>query len=187
MLAFLSQNWWVLVIRGVAAVLFGVMTFVWPVVTLAVLILMWGAYALVDGVVAIAGVFRRPSGTPFPWWLFITGVAGVAAGVFTAINPKLTGLALLTLIAAFAIVRGIMQVAAAIRLRDEIDNEWLLGIAGVLLAVFGVLLMLAPGAGALALALWIGALAVTVGVLEIIVGIRLRSGAQRPGQAATAH
>ncbi|HEX6944766.1 MAG TPA: HdeD family acid-resistance protein [Casimicrobiaceae bacterium] len=174
MLDFLAKNWWVLVLRGVAAVLFGVMTFVWPVITIAVLVLMWGAYALVDGVFAVIGSFKRGAGQAFPWWLFITGLAGVLAGVFTFVNPALTASALLLLIAAFCIVRGIMQIAAAIRLRDEIDHEWLMGIAGVLSAVFGVMVMIFPGAGAVAIVFWIGALAVAVGVLEIIVGIRLK-------------
>ena len=184
MLDFLSKNWWVLVVRGVAAVLFGVMTFVWPVITLAVLVLMWGAYALVDGVFAVIGSFKRDAGQAFPWWLFITGLAGVLAGVFTFVNPALTAAALLLLIAAFCIVRGIMQIAAAIRLRDEIDHEWLLGIAGVLSAVFGVMVMVFPGAGAVAIVFWIGALAVAVGVLEIIArhppqGARRQGGSER--------
>lgn len=182
MLEFLSKNWWVLVVRGVAAVLFGVLTFVWPALSLAVLVLTWGAYALVDGAFAIAGSFRRTD-SGFPWWLFLTGVAGVAAGVFTFAKPGLTALALVTLIAAFAIVRGIMQIAAAIRLRHEIEHEWLLGLAGVLSAAFGVVLMIFPGPGALAMVAWIGAIAVVMGVMEIAAGIRLR---QAPPQAAIA-
>lgn len=174
MLEFLTRNWWVLVVRGAAAVLFGVMTFVWPAITLAVLVLLWGAYALADGALAVWGAFKRGAGQAFPWWLFIAGVAGVAAGVYTFLNPGLTALALLVLIGAFAVLRGIMQIAAAIRLRDEIEHEWLLGLSGVLCAVFGVLVLVAPGAGALAIALWIGALAAAVGVMEIAAGIRLR-------------
>lgn len=173
MLDFLARNWWVLILRGVAGVLFGVMTFVWPKLSLAALVLVWGAYALADGVLSIAGSFKRGR-ERFPWWLFLTGIVGVAAGVFTFLNPALTGLALLTLIAAFAIVRGIMEIAAAIKLRHEIDNEWLLVTAGVLSVIFGVLVMVNPGAGALAIALWIGAIVAAVGILEIVAGIRLR-------------
>lgn len=180
MLDFLARNWWVLVLRGVAGVLFGVATFVWPVISIALLVLMWGAYALVDGVFALIGSFK--SGRDgFPWWLFLAGLAGVAAGVFTFVNPAITALALLTLIAAFAIVRGVMQIAAAIKLRKEIEHEWLLVTAGVLSVVFGVLVMLFPGAGALAVVLWIGVAIAAIGVLEIVAGIRLKG---RTGAAA---
>ena len=172
-LEFLAKHWWVLVVRGVAGVLFGVVTFVWPVISIAVLVLMWGAYAFVDGAFAIAGAFKGAR-DGFPWWLFLAGLAGVAAGVFTFLNPALTALALLTLIAAFAIVRGAMQIAAAIRLRKEIEHEWLLVAAGVLSLVFGVLVMLNPGAGALAIVVWIGAVVAAIGVLEIAAGIRLK-------------
>jgi len=183
MLEFLAKNWWVLVLRGVCAVIFGVMTFVWPVISIAVLVLMWGAYALSDGILAIIGSFKGSHASGFPWWLLITGIVGVAAGILTFVNPKMTALALLTLIAAFAIVRGVMQIAAAIRLRHEIEHEWLLAIAGILLVVFGVLVAIFPGAGALAIVTWIGAIAVGIGVLEIIAGIRLKGSARA---AATA-
>jgi uncharacterized membrane protein HdeD (DUF308 family) len=182
MLDFLARNWWVLVVRGVAAVLFGVATFVWPALSLAVLVLMWGAYALVDGVFAIVGSFKGGR-EGFPWWLFLTGIAGLAAGIFTFVSPGITALVLLTLIGAFSIVRGVMEIAAAIRLRHEIDNEWLLVTAGLLTVAFGVLVMLFPGAGALAIVLWIGAAVTAVGVLEIIAGLRLKG---RPAAGAPA-
>ena len=184
MLDFLSKNWWVLVIRGVAALIFGVLTFVWPAISLAVLVLMWGAYALVDGVFAVIGSFKRPGGTGFPWWLLLTGIAGIVVGLITFANPTITAIALLTLIAVFAIVRGIMQIAAAIKLRHEIEHEWLLAIAGILALAFGVLVMLYPGAGALAIVLWIGAVAAVIGILEIIVGLRLKG--HRRGTASAA-
>ena len=179
MLEFLSKNWWVLVLRGVCAVLFGVMTFVWPAISIAVLVLMWGAYAFADGILSIFGSFKRGREAGFPWWLLLTGVVGVAAGVLTFINPAMTGLALLMLIAAFSIVRGVMQIAAAIRLRHEIEHEWLLAIAGVMLVVFGVLVAIFPGAGALAVVTWIGVIAVAIGVLEITVGIRVKGAAPK--------
>jgi uncharacterized membrane protein HdeD (DUF308 family) len=174
MLEFLSKNWWVLVLRGACAVVFGVMTFIWPAISIAVLVLMWGAYAFADGILAIVGSFRRRDAAGFPWWLFITGVAGVAAGVFTLVNPGMTGLALLLLIAAFSILRGIMQIAAAIRLRHEIEHEWLLVVAGMMLVAFGVLVAIFPGVGALAVVLWIAVIAVAIGVLEITAGLRLK-------------
>jgi uncharacterized membrane protein HdeD (DUF308 family) len=182
---FLATNWWVLVVRGVAAVIFGVLTFLWPALSLAVLVILWGAFALVDGVFALVAAFKRPGGTPFPWWIFITGIAGVLAGVFTFISPAITAYALLLLIAAFAIVRGVMEIAAAIRLRKEISNEWLLILAGALAVVFGVLVFLFPIAGALAVTLWIGAVSLAIGVLEIVLGFKLRRRAgPAPGEAA---
>jgi uncharacterized membrane protein HdeD (DUF308 family) len=180
MLDFLSKNWWVLVLRGVCAVLFGVMTFIWPGISIAVLVLMWGAYAFADGILSIIGSFKGGREAGFPWWLLLTGIAGVAAGALTFVNPKMTGLALLLLVAAFAIVRGIMEIAAAIRLRHEIEHEWLLAIAGVMSVVFGVFVAIFPGAGALAIVLWIGVIAVAIGVLEITVGLRLKGAAPQP-------
>ena len=174
MLTFLSRNWWVLVIRGIAAVVFGVLTFVSPMTSLAVLVLFWGAYALVDGVFAIMAAFKGPHADGFPWWMLVTGVAAVIAGIYTFIAPGLTALVLLYLIAVVAIVRGVMEISAAIRLRKEIDNEWLLGLAGAASLIFGALLFVFPGAGALALVLYIGVMAIVVGVIETVLGIRLR-------------
>ncbi len=175
MLSFLAKNWWILVVRGVAAVIFGILAFMWPALTVAVLVLFWGAYALADGVVGLFAVFKGPHADGFPWWLLIASLAGIFAGVFTFANPALTALALLTLIGAFAIVRGVMEISAAIRLRKEIDNEWLLGLAGLASVAFGALVMLAPGAGALAIVLWIGAASIVIGVLEILLGFKLKN------------
>lgn len=173
MLEFLAKHWWIVVVRGVAGVLFGVLTFVWPAISLAVLVLAWGAYALVDGVFALVASFTGAR-DGFPWWLFLSGVAGVAAGIFTFVSPAITALVLLTLIGAFSIVRGAMEIAAAIKLRKEIEHEWLIVTAGVLAVLFGVFVMIFPGAGALAIALWIGVAVGAIGVLEIIAGIRLK-------------
>jgi len=182
-LEFLSRNWWVLVVRGGAAVIFGVLAFLWPGLTLAVLVLMWGAYALVDGVVAVYGAFRR-RGEGFPWWLLLMGIAGILAGVFTFASPAITAIALLWLIAAFAIVRGVTTISAAIRLRKEVDNEWLLILSGIASLAFGALVALFPAAGALAIVLWIGAAAIVIGVLEIVLGFKVKN--RGTGHAAPA-
>ncbi len=183
MLAFLQNNWWVLVVRGVAAIAFGVLAFAWPGLALAALVLLWGAYALVDGIFGVIATFKGPNTGGFPWWMLVTGVVGIVAGIFTFVAPGVTAIALLYLIAAFAIVRGVMEIAAAIRLRKEIDNEWLLILAGVVSVIFGVVLFLFPGAGALALILWIPAFAIVIGVLEIVLGFKLRNRA--PAAALT--
>ena len=174
MLRTLAQNWWAIVLRGLCALIFGVGAFVWPGITLGVLVLFYGAYALVEGVLAVAWALmgRRPG--PFPWGVLLAGLAGVAVAIVTFLHPGLTALALLYLIAAWAIIRGVFELIAAIRLRKELENEWLLGLSGVLSIALGVVLIIAPGAGALALLWWIGAIAILIGILTIALGFRLK-------------
>ena len=175
MLGTLAQNWWAIVLRGVCAVLFGLGAFVWPGITLAVLILLYGAYALIEGVLAVAWALVGRRAGPFPWGVLLAGLAGVGVGIATFFYPGLTALALLYLIAAWAIVRGVFEIIAAIHLRKEMENEWLLGLSGLLSVVLGVFLVMAPGAGALAVLWWIGAFSMVFGVLTIILGFRLKS------------
>jgi uncharacterized membrane protein HdeD (DUF308 family) len=174
MLRTLAQNWWAIVLRGVCAVLFGVGAFAWPGLTLTVLVLLYGAYALVEGVLAVACALVGRQAGPFPWGVFLAGLAGVAVGVVTFLYPGLTALALVYLIAAWALIRGIFEIIAAVHLRKEMENEWLLGLSGLLSVVLGVLLLVAPGAGALAVLWWIGAFAIVFGVLTIMLGVRLK-------------
>ena len=179
MLRTLAQNWWAVVLRGICAVLFGLGAFVWPGITLAVLILLYGAYALADGVLAVvAAVTSRQSGA-FPWGVLLAGLAAIAAGVATLLWPGLTALVLLYLIAAWAIARGVFEVVAAIALRKEMEHEWLLAASGVLSILLGIFLVLSPGAGALALLWAIGAFAIAAGVLMIALGFRLKSAKDR--------
>ena len=171
----LVRNWWVMVLRGVAGVIFGLITFVAPGISLAALVLVFGAFAFADGILALVSAVRR-RGVSDRWWvLLLQGLAGVAAGVVTVVWPDLTTLALLYLIAAWALVIGALEIAAAIRLRKVITGEWLLALGGVAAIGFGVLLMLLPEAGALAVVLWIGAYAFVSGVLLLALGFRLRS------------
>ena len=173
MLETLARNWWAVVLRGVCAILFGLAAFAWPGITLAVLILLYGAYALADGVLAVIWSVRARQGG-FPWGVFLAGVAAIVAGLFAFVWPGLTALALLYLIAAWAIVRGVFEIIAAIRLRKEIENEWLLGLSGFVSIVLGVLLLAWPGVGVLAVLWWIGAFAIVFGVLTIVLGFRLK-------------
>lgn len=170
----LARNWWVIVLRGVLGIVFGVLTFVVPVATLGALVLLFGAYALVDGIVSILAAARGRTGGR-PWWtLVLAGFVGVGAGVVTFFWPGLTALALMYVIAVWAMVMGALQIGAAVRLRQVITNEWWLGLAGALSIVLGGLLMIAPGVGALAMVLWIGAWAVVHGISLVALGIRLR-------------
>jgi uncharacterized membrane protein HdeD (DUF308 family) len=174
MLQTLAQNWWAIVLRGISAVLFGLAAFLWPGVTLAVLVLLYGAFALADGVLAVLWALVKRPGGAFPWGVFLAGLAGIVFGVMTFLWPGLTALALLYLIAGWAIVRGIFEIIAAVHLRREIENEWLLGLSGFLAVLLGVVMFLAPGAGALAAIWWIGAFAIVVGALTISLGFRLK-------------
>ncbi len=174
MLQALAQNWWAIVVRGVFAVLFGLAAFVWPGLTLTVLVLLYGAYALVDGVLAVIWSLAGRHPGAFPWGVLLAGVAGIFFGVITFLWPGLTALALLYLIAAWAIVRGVFEVVAAVHLRREIEGEWLLALSGILSVLLGIVLILAPGAGALAVIWWVGATALVFGVLMILLGLRLK-------------
>jgi uncharacterized membrane protein HdeD (DUF308 family) len=179
MVMVLARNWWALVLRGFFDVSFGVTAFVWPGITLAVLVLLYGAFALVDGSFAIAAVLvGRTRGMP-SWALLVEGLAGIAVGAITFFWPGITQLALLFLIAAWAVVTGVFEIVAAVRLRKEIRGEWLLALSGVLSVAVGVALVVNPGAGLLAISWMIGTYAIIFGVLFIVLGFRLRSWLQR--------
>jgi uncharacterized membrane protein HdeD (DUF308 family) len=174
MLQTLVQNWWVIVLRGVCAILFGLAAFMWPGITLAALILLYGAYALVDGVLEVVWAFMKRRTGPFPWGLLLSGLASIVVGVMTFMWPALTALVLLYFIAAWAIIHGVFEIIAAFHLRKELENEWLLALSGILAVLFGILLIAAPGAGALALLWWIGAFAVLIGIVMVILGFKLK-------------
>src|SRR5688500_1132501 len=173
----LTRNWWAIALRGVAAIIFGLLTFVMPGITLAALVLLFGAYAIVDGVFNLVAVARGQAGERDEprWLLVLEGIVSIAAGLVAFLWPGLTALALVYLIGAWAIVKGVLEVIAAVRLRRQIENEWWLGVSGALSIVFGALVMIAPGAGALALAFWIGAYAIVFGALLVGLALRLRS------------
>ncbi len=171
----LATNWWALALRGVCAILFGIVAFVLPAVTLASVVLLFGAYAIVEGVFNLIAAVRGRAGQA-PWWaLVLEGLVSIAAGVVTFALPGLTAFVLLYVIAAWAIITGVLEIVAAIRLRARIDNEWWLGLSGVLSIAFGVLIMLFPGAGALAVILWIGAYAIIFGGMLLALAFRLRA------------
>ncbi len=180
----LGRNWWLVLLRGIAAIVFGLLAWAWPGVTLVTLVLFWGAYALVDGVAALIGGWKTKDGGKPMWTVVLVGLVGIAAGIFTFLQPGVTAIALLILIAVWAIVQGVLEISAAIRLRKEIQNEWLLILCGVLSVAFGVLMILNPGAGAIAVLWLIGAFAVAYGVLLIILSFKLKKhGAVRPAAA----
>ena len=149
----LAENWWLLPLRGLAAIAFGVLAFFWPGLTLITLTWLWGAYALSDGVIALWAAFNASGGDAGPrWWLGVSGVVSILAGVVAFWYTGMTTLVLLMFIAVWAIIIGATQIWGAIALRSVLQHEWLLVVNGALSIAFGVMLMVQPGAGALAVA-----------------------------------
>ena len=171
----LARNWWMLAIRGLAGVLFGLSAFFWPGITLAVLIMLFGAYAIVDGAFAIGAAFRYRTENGSWWALLLEGVLSVIAGLVAFAMPGITAIALVYVIAFWAIATGIFEIVAAVRLRREMEGEWLLALTGVLSIALGVIMVVRPGTGALALVWLIGAYALVFGALLLALAFRLRS------------
>ncbi|MDB5542212.1 MAG: hypothetical protein JWQ89_3939 [Devosia sp.] len=172
----LGDNWWLLLIRGIAAIAFGVLAFFWPGITLITLTLLWGAYMLVDGVFALWGAIsgRGAGAMGHRWWLAIAGVISILAGLVAFFWPGLTTYVLLMFIAAWAIIIGLLTIWGAIQMRREIEGEWVLGLFGLLAIAFGLLLFFQPGAGALSLVWAIAWYAILAGILLIVLAFRVR-------------
>ncbi|MEA2663003.1 MAG: hypothetical protein QOH08_2575 [Chloroflexota bacterium] len=169
-----ARDWWLLALRGVAAILFGIGAFIWPGLTIAVLVILFGAYALVDGILELYVAFRLRARRPWGGHL-IQGVAGVVAGLIALLLPTVAAISLILLIGAWAIVTGITEIFLTIQLRDRVRSEWLWVLTGLASIAFGLALLAFPVAGALALAWFIGAYALWIGVLLIALGMSLRT------------
>jgi uncharacterized membrane protein HdeD (DUF308 family) len=173
----------VIVVRGVLAILFGLITFFWPGLSFLLLILTFGAYAMADGVFAMLTGVTSSKYSP-RWWVFLLeGVVSFAAGLIAILRPDLAASVLIAILAAWAIVTGALEIAAAIRLRREITNEWMLALGGFASIALGVLLFFQPAAGGLVLTLLIGAYALVFGILLVGLGIRLRKWDVRPSRS----
>lgn len=175
MLTMLTRNWWLVALRGLLAVIFGIITMIWPGLSLTVLVLLFGGYAFVDGVFSLWAGFQQRSTNDRWWALLLEGLVGIGAGILTFLWPDITLLVLLYFIATWAIVTGIFEVVAAIRLRREIEGEWLLALSGILSVIFGILIILFPAAGLVTISWIIAAYAIVFGIVLIILGFRLRS------------
>jgi uncharacterized membrane protein HdeD (DUF308 family) len=177
----ITRNWWTLALRGVVALAFGVLAFIWPGLTVTILVALFGAYALVDGIVAaVVGLRGRQ------WALLAEGLLGIVAGVLTFLWPAITALVLLFLIAAWAIITGAAEILAAVWLRRLIVNEWLLILGGAASVLLGILLVAFPSTGILALVWLLAAYAIVYGALLLALGLRLRGLGRRlaSGRAA---
>jgi uncharacterized membrane protein HdeD (DUF308 family) len=172
-----ARYWWALALRGALGIIVGLIALFFPGVTLAALVLLLAAYLLVDGAFTIAAGVQTARRHERSWPLFLEGIADIAAGLIAFFWPGITLLALVYVTAFWAIVSGILMIALAFRPRR---HEWLLMLAGVLSVIFGVLISLAPIAGALVLAWWFGAYAFAFGVVLLILAFRLHRRAGRP-------
>jgi uncharacterized membrane protein HdeD (DUF308 family) len=175
----LSDNWWVLLLRGIVAILFGILTFAQPGISLATLVLFFGSFAFVDGILKSYTAVTHRHDRDNWGMLLLSGLVGIGVGILTWMAPGITALTLLFYIAIWAIGTGVLEVITAIRLRKEIEHEWLLGLAGLASVAFGVLLMARPGAGALAVAWLIGTFAMVFGVSLAALSFKMRSFAHR--------
>jgi uncharacterized membrane protein HdeD (DUF308 family) len=174
LLGTLAENWWLLLLRGLAAIAFGVIAFLWPNITLVALTYLWGAYAIADGAIAIWAAFSLSGGAGPRWWLGLSGVVGVLAGIVAFAYTGMTALVLLMFIAVWAIIIGALQLFAAIQLRNVIDNAWWLILSGLISIAFGVVLIGWPNAGALAVIWTIAWYAVFFGCMLIGLSFELK-------------
>ncbi|HEX4697713.1 MAG TPA: HdeD family acid-resistance protein [Candidatus Udaeobacter sp.] len=176
----LKRHWWVPVIRGIAAIVFGMLAFVYPGLTVAILVLFFGAWVLVDGVFRVVAAIGGRATDPEWGWHLVIGILGIMIGFLTFHAPRITALALVIYIAAWALMIGATEIALAIKLRREIKGEWFLILMGLVSILFAFMLLWNPIPGALALVWLIGAYAIAFGILGIIFGIRLRGLATSP-------
>lgn len=176
----LLRNWWAVLLRGLLSIAFGIITFIWPGLSLASLVLVYGAFAFTDGVLALVSGIRGPIDPGVRRWaIIVRGVLGVGAGIVTILWPSITTLVLLSVIAAWAVLGGVLEIVSAIRLRRAIRGEWAMALSGLLSIALGVMLIMSPAAGALVLVLWVGASVFVIGIVLTALSLRLRSWAKR--------
>jgi len=179
----ISQNWSTLLLRGLAAIIFGILTFVLPGSSLIALVLLFGAYSFVDGIFSISAAMAGRK-THEDWWvLLLGGIVGVIIGILTFMAPNYTALFLVLYIAIWAMSTGISLIALAIRLRKAMRGEWVLILAGIVSLFYGILLVMQPAAGALALLWIIGSYAIVFGILLVVLAFRVRDFGRRLAHA----
>jgi uncharacterized membrane protein HdeD (DUF308 family) len=177
----LAKLWWVAILRGVAAIIFGVLALTWPGITLAVLIILFGAYAFADGVFALVHAISGRDEAESVWVLLLEGLIGIGVGLLTFFEPAITGIILLFYIAAWSLTTGVLEIVGAINLRKRVSGEiWML-LSGIASIIFALILLVHPGVGALAVVWLIGAYAMVFGAILVALGFRLRGAGQTAG------
>jgi uncharacterized membrane protein HdeD (DUF308 family) len=181
---FFVLTWWATAMRGLMGILFGVLALAWPGLTLVTLVILFAAWALLVGIASVAGALRHGRGGDEWWGALLLGVVSIGAGIVAALHPALTALVLVLVMGANALVVGVIDILAAIRLRQVVAHEWLLAVAGLVSVVFGACVFLFPGAGALALVWMISLYAIVSGALLLALALRMRTHAQRSARQA---
>jgi uncharacterized membrane protein HdeD (DUF308 family) len=175
LLRHMAEYWWLVLLRGIAAVLFGLLALFMPAVAGLSLVLLWGAYTLADGILSLwAGIAGSGGATGSRWWLALTGLLGIAAGLIAFFAPALTAGVLLIFIAIWSIAIGVMAIIGAIRLRKEIEGEWLLILSGAIAVLFGILMFTRPASAALAVVWMIATFAIIFGIDLILLAFKLK-------------
>jgi uncharacterized membrane protein HdeD (DUF308 family) len=173
MLQRLTKFWWLIILRGVVSILFAIIAFTNPSLAFEALILLLGVFLIADGATAVY-LGARMRGHDDDWWaILFEGALGIGLGVIALINPELTAAGLILVLAVWFLVTGVFEISTAIKLRREINNEWLLGIAGVISIALGILMVINPNAGAISIMWWLGFYAAAFGVLLIGLGLRM--------------
>jgi uncharacterized membrane protein HdeD (DUF308 family) len=170
----LSRNWWHFALRGVFAILFGILALVWPKSAITALVLLFGAFVLVDGSVAVVSGIQLRKSFKYWWALLLEGLSGIAIGIMTFVWPNVAALALLYFIAAWAILTGIFEIVAALEFRNVIPGEWATFLSGLLSVILGIMLFVYPSAGAVGVIWTIAIYAIVFGGMEIVFAFRLR-------------
>jgi uncharacterized membrane protein HdeD (DUF308 family) len=169
-----TGNWWALALRAIAAILLGILALSRPGITLAALLVLFGVYAMADGIFAVVAAIRGiREGEQWGWMMF-EGIVGIIAGAIALFAPQIGALALVWLVAGWALATGILEIAAAVRLRKVMKGEWMLLLAGVLSILFALVIASRPGLGILALVFWIGAYAIIYGVMTMVLAFEVR-------------
>jgi uncharacterized membrane protein HdeD (DUF308 family) len=170
-----QKHWWQILVRGIIALLFGILVLAWPGAALAVFVIIFGAFVFVDGVFTLVAAIKYKAGAGSRTWLYVRGVTGIIVGLITFIAPAVAAIALVILIAAWALVTGIMELVFAFRANQDNAIRWMFAISGILSLILGFLMLAKPLIGALVIAVVVGAYAVLAGILLIILSFRLRS------------
>ena len=173
MLSSLLNHWWMLVLRGLVSILFALLAFSLPELTFSALVGLLGGFILLDGLTTIV-LAQRTREDRGEWVLLLEGLLGIGLGIAMLLNPNMTAGLLVTLVALWCLVTGIFEISTAVRLREELDNEWMLGAAGVISIALGLLLLVRPNAGSFPISWWIGMYALLFGILLVALGFKLR-------------